>query len=192
MIASIRGTVAAKDDDSVVLEVGGIGLDVITSRPAQDKCEVGSEAVLLTRLIVREDSLTLYGFSREAERDLFDILIKISGIGPKLGITVLNTLSIDNLRNAVASERIEILTRVPGVGKKTAQKMMLELRDKLPTGLDAVPAGGFEDKNADVIDALTSLGFSVVEAQTAVQSLPADAPDDTGERIALALQYLDS
>jgi Holliday junction DNA helicase RuvA len=99
-------------------------------------------------------------------------------------------LSIDNLRNAVASERVELLTRVPGIGKKTAQKVMIELKDKFPVGLEAIPAGEYEDVNADVMDALVSLGFSVIEAQSAIQSLPLDAPQETDARVLLALQYL--
>lgn len=190
MIASIQGVVASKSDDSVVVLVGGVGLDISASRTALELCREGDEVTLVTRLIVREDSLSLYGFSTKQERDVFDMLIKVSGVGPKLGNTILSTLSIDNLRQAVASERVEVLTRVPGIGKKTAQKIMLEIKDKLPTGLDAVPMGDFVDVNADVMDALVALGFSVVEAQSAVQSLPADAPEETDERVVLALQYL--
>jgi Holliday junction DNA helicase RuvA len=190
MIASIRGHVAVKDNDSVVIVVGGIGLDVNASRIALEQCREGDEVELLTRLIVREDALTLYGFGSEPERDVFDVLIKISGIGPRLAITILSTLSIDNLRNAVASERVELLTRVPGIGKKTAQKVMIELKDKFPVGLEAIPAGEYEDVNADVMDALVSLGFSVIEAQSAIQSLPLDAPQETDARVLLALQYL--
>ena len=190
MIASIRGTVAAKDGDSVVIVVGGIGIDINASRTALEQCSVGDEAGLVTRLIVREDALTLFGFGSEPERDLFDTLIKINGVGPKLAMMILSTLSIDNLRNAVMSERVELLTRVPGIGKKTAQKIMLELKDKLPVGLDAIPEGDFGDTHGDVMDALVSLGFSVVEAQMAIQSLPVDTPQDTETRVMLALQQL--
>lgn len=192
MIATIRGNVARITDESVIIEVGGIGIDVLAPRPTLEQCTEGEEAFLQTRLIVREDSLTLYGFAHESQRDLFDTLIKISGVGPKLAITILSSLSIDNLRNAVLSERPETLTRVPGIGKKTAQKIFLELKDKLPVGLDAIPTGGFEDTNSDVMDALVGIGFSVIEAQTAIQSLPPDAPDDIDERIRLALQALGS
>lgn len=190
MIASVRGTVALKDDDSVVIEVGGIGVDIFASRIALEQCREGDDVFLLTRLIVREDSLTLYGFANMPERDLFDVLIKINGVGPKLAMTILSTLSIDNLRQAIANERVEMITRVPGIGKKTAQKIMLELKDKLPVGLDAFPVGGFDDVNADVMEALVTLGYSVVEAQMAIQSLPNDAPENTEARIVLALEYL--
>lgn len=190
MIASIHGQVIQRLSDSAIILVGGIGVEVMATRTALEMCREGEDVTLPTRLIVREDALSLYGFSHESERDLFDMLIKISGVGPRLGVTILSTLSIDNLRQAVTGERHEVLTRVPGIGKKTAQKILLELKDKLPVGLDAVPAAGFDDVNSDVMDALIALGFSVVEAQTAIQSLPHDAPEDTQERIRLSLQYL--
>lgn len=191
MIASIQGQVAQINKDSIVVLVGGVGIEVFVSANALNSAQ--SESVFLhTRLIVREDSLTLYGFIAEAERDVFDTLIKINGVGPRLAITILGTLSIDNLRNAVLSERAEMLTRVPGIGKKTAQKILLELKDKLPVGLDAVPVEGFDNVNSDVMDALIALGYSVIEAQTAIQSLPSDAPSDVNERIRLSLQYFDS
>jgi Holliday junction DNA helicase RuvA len=190
VISSLRGIVAFRSNDSIVLEVGGVGLDVFTSRSALESCEVGETAAIVTRLIVREDALILFGFSSIPERELFDVLLKISGVGPKMAMSIISSMSIDNLRNAVATQRVELLTRVPGVGKKTAEKIMLELKDKLPMGLDAVPQGGFEDINSDVMDALVSLGFSVVEAQMAIQALPADTPKDMQERIRLSLQYL--
>lgn len=190
MIASIQGRVASTTDGGAIIVVGGVGVEIFTSRLAGEQCREGDTVFLDTRLIVREDSLTLYGFANQPERELFDVLIKISGVGPKLALQILSSLSIDNLRNAVSTDRTEILTRVPGIGKKTAQKIMLELRDKLPIGLDAMPFGAFDDINSDVMDALVALGFSVVEAQTALQALPADAPDDTEERVRLALQVL--
>lgn len=190
MISSVRGRVLDKLHDAIVVEVGGVGLEVNASRVALEDCQIGDEARLVTRLIVREDSLTLYGFGNVPERELFDVLIKISGVGPKLGMTIVSTLSIDNLRNALVSDRVEVLTRVPGIGKKTAQKIMLELKDKLPVGLDAIPASGFDNINTDVMDALIALGYSVVEAQSAIQSLPPDAPDSIEERTIIALGYL--
>jgi len=117
------------------------------------------------------------------------MLLSISGVGPRVGLSIMSTLSMDNLRNAVVSDRPEILTRVPGIGKKTAQRILIELKDKIKVGLEAMPAGDFSDVNTDVIDTLVALGYSIVEAQTAVQSLPPDAPDDVEERVRLALQY---
>lgn len=191
MIASLQGRVAHKDRDRVVIVVGGVGFEVFASFNTLERIRT-DEAFLYTRLIVREDALTLYGFDSEQERELFDTLIKIAGVGPRLALSILSTLSADNLRGAVASERAEILTRVPGIGRKTAQKILLELKDKLPVGLDALPGGQFDDINSDVMDALVGLGYSIVEAQTAIQSLPADAPADLETRVLLALQHFNS
>ncbi|MCY4070883.1 MAG: Holliday junction branch migration protein RuvA [Chloroflexi bacterium] len=189
MIATLEGRVGLKDSERIVVLVGGIGLEVLAPFSTLEKV-TGEQVFLHTRLVVREDSLTLYGFASEAERDLFDSFIKISGIGPKLAITILSSLSVDNVRGAVTNDRPEVLSRVPGIGKKTAEKIVLELRDKLATVLDTAPFDGASTINADVIDALTALGYSVIEAQTAVQALPLDAPEDEESRVFLALQYL--
>ena len=188
MIASIEGIVAHKNTDHVVILVGGIGCEVMA--PSSTIETINSERVFLhTRLVVREDSLTLYGFTSVAERELFDIFLKISGIGPKLSLTILSTLSVDNVRSAVINEQPEILNRVPGIGEKTAAKIVLELKDKVPSAMDTLPVDEFINMNADVLNALTKLGYSVVEAQAAIQSLPRDAPEDSEARVFIALQY---
>lgn len=189
MIATLEGRVGFKDTERIVVQVGGAGIEVFAPFSTIEKV-TGEYVFLHTRLVVREDSLTLFGFASEPERDLFDSFVKISGIGPKLAIAILSSLSVDNVRVAVTNERPEILNRVPGIGKKTAQKIVLELRDKLATVLDAAPTDNATSVNADVIDALTALGYSVVEAQSAVQALPLDAPEDEESRVFLALQYL--
>ncbi|GAB1421803.1 Holliday junction branch migration protein RuvA [Anaerolineales bacterium] len=189
MISSLEGRVSAIKEDRIMIIVGGVGLEVFASRPTLETV-TGESVFLFTRLIVREDSLTLFGFAQETERDVFDILVKVNGVGPRLALAILSTLSIDNLRNAVASERVELLTRVPGIGRKTAQKIMLELKDKLPIGLDTMPTSDFYTTNSEVMDALIALGYSVVEAQSAIQSLPMDAPDNVEERIRLTLSHL--
>lgn len=188
MIATLEGRVAHRGTEHLIIVVGGVGLEVFAPRPTIESI-TGDQTFLYTRLIVREDSLTLFGFSTEAQRDLFDTFIKINGVGPKLAIMMLSSLSIDNIRNAVMREQPEILTRVPGIGKKTAQKILLELKDKISVGLDAMPADGYDNVNGDVMDALTGLGYSIIEAQSAIQALPADAPRDVQQRILLALQY---
>ena len=189
MIATLEGRVGFKDTERIVVQVGGVGIEVIAPFSTIEKV-TGEYVFLHTRLVVREESLTLFGFASEPERDLFDSFVKISGIGPKLAIAILSSLSVDNVRSAVTSERPEILNRVPGIGKKTAEKIVLELRDKLATVLDTAPIDDATSVNADVMDALTTLGYSVVEAQTAVQALPLDAPEDEESRVFLALQYL--
>ncbi len=190
MIAALNGRVLYKSADSVIVDVHGVGYEAFTTRAAHDKCAVDESCFLLTRLIVREDALTLFAFATEAERDMFDALLKVSGVGPKLAVQILSFMSVDNLRAAVASEHAESLTRVPGIGQKTAKKILIELKDKLPVGLDAVPGADFNSINSDVMDALIALGFSVIEAQRAIQALPLSAPDDIQERIRLCLQFL--
>ena len=189
MIATIEGNLASKATDHVVLMIGGIGIEVCAPFSTIEK--LNSERVFLhTRLVVREDSLTLYGFATTGERDLFDAFLKISGIGPRLAVAILSTLSVENIHSAVVNDRPDIISRVPGIGKKTAQKIVLELQDKIPSALEAVPLGADGDTSAEVMDALTALGYSVVEAQTAIQSIPMDAPDSVEERVLIALQSL--
>jgi len=189
MIASIQGKVASTGRDHVVLVTGGIGYKVFAPYPTLERIDSTGETFLYTVLIVREDSLTLFGFATTTEREVFDILLTVNGVGPKLALAILSTLSIDNLRNAVIGERADVLSRVPGIGKKTAQKVLIELKDKLKIGLDAAPVAAFDDVNSDVMDALVALGYSIVEAQTAIQSLPIDAPHTVEDRVRLALQY---
>ncbi|HEX2620519.1 MAG TPA: Holliday junction branch migration protein RuvA, partial [Phototrophicaceae bacterium] len=129
MIASLEGTVAAVMHDYMIVTVHGIGYKVFA--PASVMSDPGDSLYLHTSLIVREDSLTLFGFATPADRDLFELLLTINGVGPKVGLAILSTLNADNLRNAVVADRAEILTRVPGIGKKTAQKILFELKDKL-------------------------------------------------------------
>lgn len=188
MIASIQGTVAGTHKDHLIVTVGGIGYKVFAPFSTLERVD-GGEVFLHTLLIVREDALSLYGFATLTEREVFERLITVNGVGPKLALSVLSTLTIDSLRNAVLSDRAELLTRVPGIGKKTAQKIVIELKDKLGAGLDSAPTDLFDDVNSDVMDALVALGYSIVEAQTAIQSLPIDAPRNVEERVRLALQH---
>jgi holliday junction DNA helicase RuvA len=182
------GRVLTRTENSLTVLVGGVGLRVFAPRSALTSHE-GDEVNLFTHLVVREDGLTLYGFISEAEREIFEALIKVNGVGPRLGIAILSTLTIEHLRDAVSRENSEVLTRVPGIGKKTAQKITIELKDKIgwQMGLDAAPI--ISDVDSDVLAALTTLGYSIVEAQTAIQSIPAGAPQNVEDRVLLALQY---
>lgn len=189
MIDVVAGKVAALHKDHVVLMVGGVGLRVYVPKTVFDVVDgPGRSLTLYTHLAVREDALVLYGFPDMEERALFETLLGISGIGPRIALAILSTLTVEHLHNAVAREEPEILTRVPGIGKKGAQKIVFELKDRLhiepATGLAAI-----SDIDTDVIAALTSLGYSIVEAQTALQAIPRDAPQDVEERVRLALQY---
>jgi len=192
LIASLQGIVQFKGKDWIAIQVNGVGYLTYSLDRLVNAASVGDDIHVFTALIVREDSLTLYGFPELAEREVFEILITVSGVGPRLGLAILNTLQLDHLRNAIASERDDLLTRVPGIGSKTAKKIVLELKDKFRT-LASAPldfADGQSEVNADVVDALIALGFSVVEAQTALQALPPNTPQDVEERIRLALQRL--
>jgi holliday junction DNA helicase RuvA len=192
MISSLRGTVLQiQPPDSLVVEVGGVGLKVnVPSSVLDDLDGVGRSAFLHTHLIVREDSLTLYGFSTEEQRAVFELLMTVQGVGPRLGLSILSSLSLDILRRAVGQEQADILDRVPGVGRKTAEKIVFTLKDKL--GAEFATLGGItqvSDVDTEVIAALTTLGYSVIEAQAAVQSIPKGEGKDVQDRIRLALQY---
>ncbi len=191
MIRSIRGIVLNIGEGELTLEVGGIGLRIaITGSVHAAGPEVGRPFFLHTYLSVREDELSLYGFQSAEERGLFEVLLGVSGIGPKLAISVLSNISPDVLRSAVANNQPEILTRVPGIGKKTGEKIIFHLKDILTA--PTVEIRATSDVDTEVLGVLTSLGYSLVESQTAVQSIPEDAKEDIEERVRLALQYFSS
>jgi Holliday junction DNA helicase RuvA len=157
---------------------------------------LGSLLSLHTHLYVREDELTLYGCSTEDEIKLFKQLLSVSGVGPKVGLAMLSALSADAIRVAIATEQADVLSSVPGIGARTAQKIILDLKDKvqvpaeLASTLGAAPgAAPFMEEDEEVIGALTTLGYSVVEAQTALQNVPADVRG-IEERLRAALAYL--
>ncbi|HLO17730.1 MAG TPA: Holliday junction branch migration protein RuvA [Anaerolineales bacterium] len=189
MIATLRGEIAQIEENALILEVGGVGLRVFAPAPLRGRVRVGEVLMLYTHLAVREDALTLYGFESQAERELFNILLGVDGVGPKVALSVLSTMTIDSIQRAVFAEEADILSRVPGVGKKTAQKMALHLKDKLKPMDALATVAAMNDRDSEVLAALTALGYSVVEAQSAIQSLPKDAPEDTEERLRMALQY---
>jgi holliday junction DNA helicase RuvA len=189
MIASLRGAVSQLEDDWAVIEIGGVGLQVHVPVPTRLNWRAGERVFLHTYLVVREDSLSLYGFETPDGRDLFVLLLGVNGVGPRLALAILSALEPDTIRRAVFQEQPEIFSRVPGVGKKTAQKIQLHLQDKLPAMPGFETVAGFSDVDGEVLAGLTSLGYSVVEAQAAIQSLGRDAPEDLETRLRLALQY---
>lgn len=189
MISTLRGEVTQIEDSSLIVEVGGVGLRVFAPAPLRARAKVGEIVFLFTHLVVREDALTLYGFEAQADRELFTLLLGADGVGPKVALSVLSTLSLDAVQRAVFSDEPDLLSRVPGVGKKTAQKMVLHLKDKLKPGDVLAGVAAMADYDSEVLAALTALGYSVVEAQSAIQSIPKDAPVDVGERLRLALGY---
>ncbi len=192
MIASLSGTVQFIGKDHLVISVGGVGVRVFVPRMVlEDVGGVGRAIYLHTHLIVREQELSLYGFESGEDRTLFAALLKVNGVGPKVALAILSTLSPELLQSAIMREETAVLQRVPGIGKKTAERIMFQLRDKLDFTADAAALPLISDVDADVIDVLTGLGFSIVEAQSALQNLPREAKA-IDERVQLALQFLDS
>ena len=189
MIATLRGEVTQIEENALILEVGGVGLRVFVPATMRTRLKAGEAAFLFTHLVVREDALTLYGFESQADRELFTILLGVDGVGPKVALSVLSAMTLDAVQRAVFADEAELLSRVPGVGKKTAQKMALHLKDKLKPTDALAKVAAMSDTDSEVLAALTALGYSVVEAQTAIQSIPKDAPDDVEERLRLALGY---
>ncbi|MGD0004378.1 MAG: Holliday junction branch migration protein RuvA [Anaerolineaceae bacterium] len=191
MIASIRGEVISRAEDSLVVEVGGVGFLVHAAPAFCRVTQVGETIFLHTYLVVRQDALILYGFETEELRNFFILLLGVNGVGPRTSLSIVSTLSIDVMRKAVLSEQADAFARVPGVGKKTAQKILLHLQGKVSGELSGLAVQTL-DVNTEVLEALTGLGYSVVEAQAALQSMPRATPADVETRIRLALQYFSS
>lgn len=192
MIATVRGKIIHKESQSVTVEVGGVGLQIFVPASLRDELHVGESALLYTTLVVRQEALTLYGFENPEGKEFFNLLLTVNGVGPRMAVGILSVLSPDAIRRAVFHEQPEIFNRVPGVGKKTAQKILLALQDRVTVveGLEQV--GQLSDIDGEILSALTALGYSVVEAQSALQSIPRGAPQDPEERLRLALQYFGS
>ena len=189
MIATLRGEVSQIEENAIIVEIGGVGLRVFVPAPLRTRLKSGDGLLLYTHLVVREDALTLYGFESQVDRELFNVLLGVDGVGPKVALSVLSSMTLDAIQRAVFAEEADVLSRVPGVGKKTAQKMALHLKDKLKPTDALARVAAMSDTDSEVLAALTALGYSVVEAQAAIQSLGKEAPQDTEERLRLALQY---
>ena len=189
MIATLRGEVSQVEDQAIIVEIGGLGLRVFVPAPLRTRLKAGDGLLIFTHLVVREDAWSLYGFESQADRELFHLLLGVDGVGPKVALSVLSAMTLDAVQRAVFADDADLLSKVPGVGKKTAQKMALHLKDKLKPSDTLARVAAMSDTDSEVLAALTSLGYSVVEAQAAIQSLGKDAPDDTEERLRLALQY---
>ena len=188
MIATVRGEITQVEENAIIIETGGVGLRVFVPKPLRERLKAGEAIFLFTHLVVREDDWKLYGFESQADRELFTTLLGVDGVGARTALAVLSTLNLETVQRAVFSEEPFLLSRVPGVGKNTAQKIVLYLHDRLKpvSGLEKIAS--LSDADSEVLAALTALGYSVVEAQTAIQSIPNHAPDDVEERLRLALQ----
>lgn len=188
MIATLRGEITQIEDTAVIVETGGIGLRVFVPAPLRTRMQTGEATLLYTHLVVREDDWKLYGFETKADRDLFVLLLGTDGVGPRTALAVMSGTSLDLIQRAVFGDDPDLLGRIPGVGKKTAQKIVLYLHDRLKPTDTLQQIAAMSDADSEVLAALTALGYSVVEAQTAIQSIPKDAPDDVEERLRFALQ----
>ncbi|MGV8968223.1 MAG: Holliday junction branch migration protein RuvA [Cellulomonas sp.] len=183
MIASVRGTVQQVRLDAVIVEVGGVGMLIQATPATLAGLKVGATAMLSTSLVVREDSLTLFGFGDADERSVFEIVQTVSGVGPRLALAMLAVHSPDSLRRAVATEDLVALKRVPGIGHKGAQRIVLELGDRLgvATGTAGEGAGPYRavaaDRRAEVVDALVGLGWNAKAAEDAVAGVVAADAD---------------
>lgn len=182
MIATVRGRVVGLRLDAAVLEVGGVGLLAYATPATLASLRVGQDAALATSLVVREESLTLFGFAEDDERDVFEILQTVSGVGPRLALAMLAVHPPDGLRRAVAEEDLAALQRVPGIGRKGAQRIVLELADRLGAPLAPIATGGgagsgqASDRRGEVVEALVGLGWNQRAAEDAVANVvPSDA-----------------
>jgi Holliday junction DNA helicase RuvA len=189
MIASIHGEIIKIETDSLIINIGGIGFRVFTTDGTRQKVTSGDRIFLYTHLVVREEVLALYGFETEDEKEIFHLLLGVNGVGPRIAMAILSSLTVDNIRKAVLSEQPALLSRVPGVGGKTAQKIILHLQGKISADKSLMETMKLKDVDSEVLEALTGLGYSVVEAQAALQSIPRGTPDDLEIRLRLALQY---
>jgi Holliday junction DNA helicase RuvA len=193
MIASLKGKLESLGGDGAVIDVGGIGFRVYM--PTSTLSTLGTidkEVKLYTHLHLREDNATLYGFASTGELELFRVLINVSGLGPKLALTMLSAMDIESLMAAIATGNADLLTGIPGIGKKMANRLVLELKDKIGAGWAIAPVAQMAQENADVLAALTSLGYSLSEATRAVASLPREQGLNLEDRVRLALGYLGS
>jgi len=190
MIAHLRGRLLAKHPNQAILETGGVGYDVTISVPTfSDLPGVGGEVSLHIHTHVREDLIALYGFLRPAEKLLFEKLLTVSGIGPKLAITILSGMAADEMVEAIRGNDVARLTRIPGIGKKTAERMVLELRDKLPVPVTGEapampPRSAMEE---DVLSALVNLGYQRALAERALEKIAKDGPFEVMFRNALGV-----
>ena len=197
MIASLTGTVEHVGLDHLVVTVGGVGLRVHTTPTTASATALGAAVTLSTTLIVREDALTLYGFASRDEREMFETVQTVTGVGPRLALAMLSVMGPDEVRLALSTGDAKALTKVPGVGPKSAQRLVLELRDKVGR-MPSISAGGTpsapssDTRNEQLVEALVGLGWSAKQAGDAVQSVATSAPTDAdlATQLRLALREL--
>jgi len=193
MIASLSGKLESMNSDSAIVNVGGVGFRVYMPTSALSALGKPGDAVkVFTHTHVREDNIALYGFPTSEELWLFETLLGVTGLGPRLSLAMLSALTPDQITMAIATGSTDMLDMIPGIGRKVASRIILELKDKIGAGWVITPATEMTRENADVLAALTSLGYSAAEAVKAVAALPADPKLKLEEKVKLALQYLGS
>jgi Holliday junction DNA helicase RuvA len=189
MIGQLTGKVTHSDDRSIILDVNGVGYKLFASTDTLSKSKDEKSTITFwTHLVVREDVLDLYGFLSKNELDFFDLLISVSGVGPRGALSILSLAQPDTLKKAISSNNTSYLTQVSGIGRKIAEKIVLELRDKVGAIEGEI---GNLDEEAEAIMAMESLGYSTREAREALRQIPADITD-TGDKIKIALKNLSS
>lgn len=192
MIAGLRGTVFNRESDALLVDVGGVIYRVGTSTTTLTEAgDIGADVFLHTRLVIREDQQALFGFLTEEELTLFELVTGVTGIGPRIGCAILSIFTAEALHQALENEDVNLLSTVPGIGRKTAARMIVELRGKLPPlegGLTSVAQASPVEREAAA--ALQALGYSTVEAHTALAGLPKDANMTVEERVVAALRLL--
>lgn len=188
MIASVNGKVLETRIDGLVISIGGVGMLVMCAPQTVAQARVGEEILLATSLIVREDSLTLYGFESAESRELFDVIQSVSGFGAKLAFTIVSTFTPEELRNAIGREDVVRLTKTPGVGAKGAQRLILELKDRIGYvgGVDSTSSNAIQQ----VQQALMGLGYTAKDASRATQELDFTTTEDVASLLKSALQVL--
>ena len=191
MIARITGTVIDKGEKFAVVDVGGVGYKIYSSNDTLASIELDATASLYTHLIVREDALDLYGFTSANDQGFFEMLISVSGIGPKSALGILNVASIDSLQQAIGTGDTSYLTKVSGIGRKTAEKIVLELRDKMRANVTMKENSSSLRAESDAVEALKALGYSQNEARDTLKEVPAEITG-TPARIREALKILGS
>ncbi len=189
MIEILKGKIVGKGESYLILQNGGIGLKVWTPVSVSSATNVGEIVQLYTDLVLRENDINLYGFVDAKARDMFRSLIKVNGVGPKAALSVLSFHNVLDVYQAVHFKDYQQFVRVPGIGNKTAQKIILYLYDKLEPILEGMQFDHNGNVDSELIEALVGLGYSVVEAQASMQSIPEDCPDELEEKLRLALKY---
>jgi holliday junction DNA helicase RuvA len=186
MIGSIKGTIQQKSTNYIILETQGVGYKVFIPQSLMMGLKIGQPLSLVTHTYVREDQLTLYGFETLAELEFFELLLTVSGVGPKSGLGIMSLASLNMIKSAIVSEDPSVFTKVSGIGRKTAERVIIELKDKLKGSVDSSPVA---KEHTDAMDALIALGYSQQEARDALKAVPIDITN-LQEKVKIALRAL--